>query len=466
MRIILSKNYSAPVLAVVILLGIGYFQPAEAVTAFAKKYSAPCTLCHSSWPRLNKVGFQFKVNGFQLPGGMDGSKAGKVSPEWNLHLDSGSANPPLGLRVRGGLVVTQPADDSYSDQEKNYLCCTETNRLSLNSAGTVKKNIGYMLNYELNPNGNGIDQGYLRFVNMFGQGYLGIDLGAFYTDDFSLVPKNRNWFGETDAAYYGNLGLRGRSQGMASGYADTGFRVYGNPNYGIFSYDLVYVTGGQAVNGRYRGRGKGTSVMGRVEGEKFGVSARFWSNKSSSLVFRKLTGSNRVVYYTSALDDGTTVEFLPLNNNPDEDTSEIILNMKYEVPKWQVEGVYVQNNFKVGSRTSGANSFSRSNITRSGISIGGIYRFSNLLTGGMRYSRSSMSSFSEVYNGTATNISASTVSRLDFQLELAPVQNARLMFGVNFDGSDIGSREKVDSNGNIVEYQQQTKFVLLWDWAI
>ena len=97
---------------------------AEAIPVFAKKYSAPCSLCHSSWPKLNKVGWQFKWNGYQMPDSRDGSKVGKLSPAPDLHLDIGNANPPLSFRFRGGMdIFSPPTDPDGSSRAGDLACC-------------------------------------------------------------------------------------------------------------------------------------------------------------------------------------------------------------------------------------------------------------------------------------------------------------------------------------------------------
>jgi hypothetical protein len=56
-------------LAVFVVLGVP--QPAEAVPAWARKYSVSCTVCHNAWPSLNAYGRDFKTNGYKIPGEAD-----------------------------------------------------------------------------------------------------------------------------------------------------------------------------------------------------------------------------------------------------------------------------------------------------------------------------------------------------------------------------------------------------------
>ncbi len=46
--------------------------PANAIPAFARKYAATCTTCHTAWPKLNSFGRQFKENGYKFTRGEQG----------------------------------------------------------------------------------------------------------------------------------------------------------------------------------------------------------------------------------------------------------------------------------------------------------------------------------------------------------------------------------------------------------
>ena len=43
-------------------------QTAEAIPAFAQKYTLNCTTCHTAPPQINTFGERFLENGYQLPG--------------------------------------------------------------------------------------------------------------------------------------------------------------------------------------------------------------------------------------------------------------------------------------------------------------------------------------------------------------------------------------------------------------
>jgi hypothetical protein len=62
-----TRRLSALLIALAPALLLLPASPAEATPAWARKYKATCSLCHSAWPTLNKVGREFKLNGFRLP---------------------------------------------------------------------------------------------------------------------------------------------------------------------------------------------------------------------------------------------------------------------------------------------------------------------------------------------------------------------------------------------------------------
>lgn len=420
---------------------------AEAIPTFAKKYSAPCGLCHSSWPKLNRVGWQFKTNGYQLPEKRDGAKAGKISPAFDLNLDTGSANPPISFRFGGGIDLYRPKTTPEGKATPdNFACCTNPNTLKLYLAGTVGTNLGYFVSY---PFADGaVEQAFMRYVNIFGQGKLGIDLGAFRTADSDAVTPGRDWFGELDTAFYGNSGIAGGGQGRTASYVDTGIRFFGNPTGSPFSYDLLYVSGANATGSAGYSKGYAMSAMGRIDVGHFSGSIRYWTSESGDLTFDFSNNGGGVF-------KGDPVE-------PDEMTQDYILALKYETEKWQTEFVYDLNAFKADSRTDGLNTYSRDRTTRNGASIAAIFRVSSLITTGLRYGFSNVGAYDYWLNGQRTQAPAANAAKFEFKLDFTPVQNARVGLQYTMDVSNGDARK--DSTGKI--YDLQNKLFLLWDWVI
>ena len=437
---------------------------AEAIPAFAKKYSAPCTLCHSTWPRLNKVGFQFKVNGYQLPEGRDGSDFGKMSLDWNLHLDSGNANPPISVRLRGGYELQGPLSDLKGRQSTRFACCTEPNNLNLYLAGSAGKDIAYFISYPLEN--QEMEQGYIKLANLVGQGGMALDIGAIRTADFDIVPQTREWFAEPNLAYNGNESFRGSALGLHAGPSDTGVRIYGNPGYHLFTYDLVYVTGAQRVGESYRGHGEGVGATGRIDWEKFGLSIKYWQTKSGAISFQRIDtgGVGTFLYNFDGVGDS-----LPNRLYPNETTVDIIFNMKYETERWRVEFVYDKNSLRVKKRTytdgSGTHTYERGVNDRAGLSLAWIYRVSSSVTVGARYAQSTTKQFSETYDNLYAENPEANSAKTEFKIDFMPAQNAKFAFQVTMDSSDTDARKTLQ-NGVLTEYDQQNKLLLLWDLAI
>ncbi len=53
----------------------------EANPAWSRKYNAKCTLCHTTYPRLNRTGYEFKRLGYRLPQEVEGQKTGHALQE-------------------------------------------------------------------------------------------------------------------------------------------------------------------------------------------------------------------------------------------------------------------------------------------------------------------------------------------------------------------------------------------------
>jgi len=449
------------IFAFFLLLGFS-IEKAEAVPSFAKKYSAPCTLCHSTWPRLNKIGYQFKINGYQLPDGRDGSDFGKVSPDWNLHLDSGDANPPVSLRLKGGYQLQSPLSDLEGRQSTRFACCTEPNSLNLYAAGSAAKDVAYFISYPLG--GKEMEQGYIRLVNMLGQGGMALDIGVIRTADYDIVPQTREWFGEPNLAYNGNESFRGFAHGLHAGASDTGIRIYGNPGYHLFTYDLVYVTGVKTIGGTYRGHGEGVGATGRIDWDNFGLSIKYWQVKSGATTFTRVDTGGVGTFLYNFNEDG---EFKPNRLYPNETTVDIILNMKYETERWRVEFVFDKNSFRTDERKdpTGMHTYVRGVNDRTGLSVAWVYRVSSSIAIGARYAQSTTKDFSEMYDDLYHEIPEANAAKADFKIDFMPAQNVKFALQATMDTSDADSRKTI-MNGVLSEYDQQNKLLLLWDLAI
>lgn len=398
------------------------------------------------------------VSGYQLPDSQDGSKAGKVSPTFDINLDTGDANPPFSLRFDGGLGVSNTSEGPSGKEATGMGCCTKGSAVELYAAGTVARNTGYYLSYPLgDQEAFQPEQALIRFANIFGPGYVGFDLGIFRTAGFDAVVPHREWFGSPNPAYYGTSNIGGRDEGISAAYVDAGIRLFGNPNYGIFSYDVAYVTGARTSDARNNAGGNGFGAMGRMDYTNYSASLRIWTAETGEVTFKRSSGG----FFTSNTDGDGDFSGNPIN--PDEKTTDVIFSFKYEKAKWQLELVYDRNTFAFEQRTdSSGNTYNRESVSRNGYSAAAIFRPSSTVAFGIRYGASKLGAYEETYNGSTSNVSESSAGQLDFKFELMPVQNARLGLQLSFDLSNQQARRGEDGN----EYGLQNKLVLLWDWAI
>jgi len=106
-------------------------RPASAIPVFARKYGFNCTMCHSTFPRLNDFGQRYRANGYQLPGREQDDKTILETPV------------PLALRTTFGYT-----NDNFDDVPGvDDVSLFRVSGLDLLSGGLLGKNIGYFMIY-------------------------------------------------------------------------------------------------------------------------------------------------------------------------------------------------------------------------------------------------------------------------------------------------------------------------------
>ncbi|MHB8877867.1 MAG: hypothetical protein ACYC8T_29590 [Myxococcaceae bacterium] len=104
---------------------------AQAVPAFARRYSATCQMCHSAYPRLNDFGLRFRDYGYRIPG-----RETEEKPIWDTL-------PPLAGRANAGLDVQRFANTPGA-QEVNRV---QLNGLDFLAGGHLGMSAGFFLVY-------------------------------------------------------------------------------------------------------------------------------------------------------------------------------------------------------------------------------------------------------------------------------------------------------------------------------
>lgn len=107
-------------------------QDVSAIPVFARKYGANCTMCHSSFPRLNDLGARFRANGYRLPGLENIERTVLESPT------------PVALRTSAGYnygLLRNPGFPGAYEKRSTV----DLNGLDILSAGLLGAKIGYFM---------------------------------------------------------------------------------------------------------------------------------------------------------------------------------------------------------------------------------------------------------------------------------------------------------------------------------
>jgi hypothetical protein len=163
-----------PVLAATAML-VSTALPAEAIPAFARKYSVSCNLCHSPAPRLNGFGEQFAANGFEFaPGELprDTIDTGDELLRLLRRID-------LAFRLDAYTTVSRPIarDRTALDLQTPY-------NIKILSGGAIARNISYYLYFFMTERGEvaGLEDAYIQFTDIAGSG-VSVIAGQFQVSD-------------------------------------------------------------------------------------------------------------------------------------------------------------------------------------------------------------------------------------------------------------------------------------------
>lgn len=299
---------------------------AEAIPAFARKYTLDCTACHTAPPRLNTFGERFLENGYQLPGTEDGGMTGKKNLG-DLSLDD-FANY-TGVRLRGNVLRTHsfkqqnpPTAEPGTVHNNSEIGFPEV--FSLFTAGTLTKNIGFFAELESNfkESSTGIERAFMTFNNLGGNNLVNIRVGRIdpsATFSFSTLRQQLDFVGErlnastntvqraglfplaASAKFYD---LHNRSGTAISPYApslynalaETGIEVRGRPFGDWFMYQMGMLNG---ANEAFGDSNKGKDFYGAVRFD-YARSANFSASLSG---FAYLGNSNATVLTGTGLAD-------------------------------------------------------------------------------------------------------------------------------------------------------------------
>ena len=198
MRSLRIAVFTAPLLALLMQL----FTPNAAVSLplFARKYNAPCTLCHVAFPRLNAIGMKFRQNGYRMPDakgespwespGFPLSLVGNVGTIWTNTDTLALAGPDAGRRVTTSTNVFQQ------------------NAVEFHTAGTLAENVSFHFDNGFAGPGGVLESGmaFVQFDDIAKNGALNVKAGIFDAELPYLADSRRT----TAAGYLSPTTLDGR----------------------------------------------------------------------------------------------------------------------------------------------------------------------------------------------------------------------------------------------------------------
>jgi len=163
---------------------------ALAISGFARKYGLSCNTCHSvSFPRLNYFGEKFMRNGFQLPGGQDGSKTGKKAIAKDLSLDEKLGNM-VGFRGKVRIFEDQQVNAESDDTPSTF---GSTIFGAFFAAGTAAENMPYWAEFETNT-ANGeteLHNFFIGLTNIGGYSAANVRVGAFTPTEWTSFSDQK-----------------------------------------------------------------------------------------------------------------------------------------------------------------------------------------------------------------------------------------------------------------------------------
>ena len=92
----------------------------QAMPAWSRKYNAECSLCHTTYPRLNRTGYEFKRLGYRFKWEVDAAKLGKGSGGDVSGTQPKEGSKQQSVSSRPGAYVPAPVTESSRAGEALY----------------------------------------------------------------------------------------------------------------------------------------------------------------------------------------------------------------------------------------------------------------------------------------------------------------------------------------------------------
>ncbi len=279
-----------------LMAGILWFDSAQAVPAFARKYDRQCSSCHTAYPQLNQTGREFKEAGYKFESDAENSQT--ISDF--LYLDD---RFPI-----SGVLVARPYDKKDSGDKK----IRAIHEVELIAAGTLAQNWSGWFEIEAEDETNFdpelkngiVSFNYNKAFNLqfiYGPTFWADPYG-FLGDHFRLTRGHVGFIDQT----YGGADAGGR---LRSSRQNVG--IYGRPTEKLF-YNVVFSGKASDAEGEdastYSGR-LAFDITNRIMIGGFAINGQ---DQATNLDFTRAgldtsidfgTGGRLQAAFTSASDD-------------------------------------------------------------------------------------------------------------------------------------------------------------------
>ncbi len=156
--------------------------PAQAIPAFARKYSLPCSACHEAWPKLNSFGQAFRDNGYQLGNDRDAPLTQgiaywpitfRITPQWHRESNERVAVDNIPGNAASGQTEKRVSTSGF-----------DISGVDIWTAGTLFKNVSFVVLPSSDSDGNfHFESAWVRFDNLAGSRWVNFKFGKFELDN-------------------------------------------------------------------------------------------------------------------------------------------------------------------------------------------------------------------------------------------------------------------------------------------
>jgi hypothetical protein len=227
------------------------------IPAFARKYSLPCSACHTVWPELNNFGQVFKDNGYQLMNNRD------------TPIAQSNSYFPIAFRTTPNYHIetttNQLVDGTGFCPAASPTCTTQTitqqgfdlTGVDVLMLGTLYKNITFGLVPTLDPGAGtiGVESAFIRFDNIGDTPWFNFKFGKFELDN--MLSEKRITTLSNNGGFYSSYHFNPVGDVNAFGLGDNqlGMELMGHDSNSYLRYTAAVLSTSDGTPGLPTGKG-------------------------------------------------------------------------------------------------------------------------------------------------------------------------------------------------------------------